>query len=129
MAEGRQARGRYSGADRASVVPPESPHRASRRTYRTDRAPAVAMVFPALRRALADSGEIVFFDRSWYNRAGVEKVMASAQKRLAGIDCDRKDPDAAGQPDPLIVGAPTDMRELEPGQRLSPMPFRTPGLT
>ncbi len=48
---------------------------------------------------------------------------------LAGIDYDRKDPDAVGQPDPLIVGAPTDMRELEPGQRLSPTPFRTPGLT
>ncbi len=26
-------------------------------------------------KQLPDSGEIVFFDRSWYNRAGVEKVM------------------------------------------------------
>ena len=36
------------------------------------------MVLPALRRAPADAGEIVFFDRSWYNRAVVEKVSASA---------------------------------------------------
>jgi polyphosphate kinase 2 (PPK2 family) len=33
------------------------------------------MVFPALYRAPAGGGEIVFFDRSWYNRAGVERVM------------------------------------------------------
>jgi molybdenum cofactor biosynthesis protein B len=40
------------------------------------------MVFPALRRPLARqryiAGEIVLFDRSWYNRAGVEKVMGFA---------------------------------------------------
>jgi hypothetical protein len=41
---------------------------------------------------------------------------------LAGIDYDRKDPDVVGQPDPLIVGAPADMREMDPG-RLSPTPF------
>ena len=46
---------------------------------------------------------------------------------LAGIDYDRKDPDVVGQPDPLIVGAPADMREVEPGQR-SPTPLRPPGL-
>ena len=33
------------------------------------------MVFPALYREPAAGGEIVFFDRSWYNRAGVERVM------------------------------------------------------
>jgi len=48
---------------------------------------------------------------------------------LASIDYDRKDPDAVGRPDPLIVGAPADMRELEPGQRRSPTPFRPSGLT
>jgi hypothetical protein len=33
------------------------------------------VVFPALYRASACAGEIVLFDRSWYNRAGVERVM------------------------------------------------------
>ncbi len=33
------------------------------------------MVLSALRLALAAGGEIVLFDRSWYNRAGVERVM------------------------------------------------------
>jgi hypothetical protein len=41
---------------------------------------------------------------------------------LAGIDYDRKDPDLVGQPDPLIVGVPADMREMDPGL-LSPTPF------
>ena len=41
---------------------------------------------------------------------------------LSGIDYDRKDPGIVGNPDPLIVGAPADMRELEPGQ-LSPTPI------
>ena len=40
----------------------------------------------------------------------------------AGIDYDRKDPDVVGRPDPLIVGAPADMREMDPGL-LSPTPF------
>ena len=33
------------------------------------------MVFPALCDQLPAAGEIVLFDRSWYNRAGVERVM------------------------------------------------------
>ena len=33
------------------------------------------MVFPALRGHLPAAGEIVLFDRSWYNRAGVDHVM------------------------------------------------------
>jgi hypothetical protein len=41
---------------------------------------------------------------------------------LAGIEYDRKDHDAVGHPDPLIIGAPADMRELEPRQ-LSPTPI------
>ena len=41
-----------------------------------DRARAHAMVLPALcRRTCRRAGEIVLFDRSWYNRAGVERVM------------------------------------------------------
>jgi len=33
------------------------------------------MVFSAYVSELPSGGEIVLFDRSWYNRAGVEKVM------------------------------------------------------
>jgi len=39
------------------------------------RARAHAVVLPAVRGASAGRGEIVLFDRSWYNRAGVERVM------------------------------------------------------
>ena len=33
---------------------------------------------------LPSAGEIVLFDRSWYNRAGVEKVMGYAEERQVG---------------------------------------------
>jgi len=33
------------------------------------------VVFPAICSGIALGGEIVLFDRSWYNRAGVERVM------------------------------------------------------
>ena len=33
------------------------------------------MVLPEIRAHLPAGGEIVLFDRSWYNRAGVERVM------------------------------------------------------
>ncbi len=33
------------------------------------------MVFPALYPKPPTSGEMAFFDHSWYNRAGVERVM------------------------------------------------------
>ena len=36
------------------------------------------MVFPAQRGALTSAGEIVAFVRSWYNLAGVERVMGFA---------------------------------------------------
>ena len=36
------------------------------------------MVFPALCAASSAGGEMVLFDRSWYNRAGVERVMGFA---------------------------------------------------
>ena len=42
---------------------------------------------------------------------------------LAGIGYDRKDPDAVGQPDPLIVGAPADMREIGTRSPWSPTPI------
>jgi polyphosphate kinase len=49
--------------------------------------------------------------------------LAAMRSLLSGIDYDRKDPEIVGRPDPLLVGAPADMRELEPSQ-LSPTPFR-----
>jgi hypothetical protein len=49
--------------------------------------------------------------------------LGAMRSLLAGINYDRKDPDVVGQPDLLIVGAPADMRELEPSE-LSPTPFR-----
>jgi polyphosphate kinase 2 len=48
--------------------------------------------------------------------------LAAMRSLLAGIDYDRKDPDVVGRPDPLIVGVPADMREMDPGL-LSPTPF------
>jgi polyphosphate kinase 2 (PPK2 family) len=44
---------------------------------------------------------------------------------LSGIDYDRKDPKVVGEPDPLIVGAPADLRELGNG-KLSPTPLTKP---
>jgi hypothetical protein len=41
---------------------------------------------------------------------------------LVSIDYDRKDPGIVGQPDPLLAGAPADMRELDP-RKLSPTPI------
>jgi hypothetical protein len=47
-------------------------------------------LFSALYPASAGAGEIVIFDRSWYNRAGVERVMGFAadevEKFLEGAD-------------------------------------------
>src|SRR5262249_49453430 len=42
--------------------------------------------------------------------------LAAMRSLLSGIDYDRKDPEVVGQPDALLVGAPADMRELEPSQ-------------
>lgn len=39
------------------------------------------MVLPALHQAPALGGEIVLMDRSWYNRAGVERVMGYCAPR------------------------------------------------
>ncbi len=40
-------------------------------------------------RQLPNKGEIVFFDRSWYNRAVVEPVMDSAPRRSISASCNR----------------------------------------
>ena len=37
--------------------------------------------------ALPAAGEIVLFDRSWYNRAGVERVMGSARRTSISSSC------------------------------------------
>ncbi|MGH3279874.1 MAG: hypothetical protein ACRDNW_12160, partial [Trebonia sp.] len=91
---------------------------------------------------LPSAGEIVLFDRSWYNRAGVERVMGfctseeylefmreapefermlvhSGRARLEAIrhvleqfDYDDKDPEVVGKPDRRIIGPPTLLSEM-----------------
>jgi polyphosphate kinase len=68
------------GAGKGGVI--KADHRAGQparlprhRAARADRAREVADVHPALHAAPARAGEVVIFDRSWYNRAGVERVM------------------------------------------------------
>ena len=39
---------------------------------------------------LPTAGEIVLFDRSWYNRAGVERVMDSAPTMNTGSSCSKR---------------------------------------
>jgi polyphosphate kinase len=48
--------------------------------------------------------------------------LAAMRTLLSGIDYDGKDPEAVGQPDPLIVGAPADLQELGK-EKLSPTPL------
>jgi polyphosphate kinase 2 (PPK2 family) len=52
-----------------------------------DRAREVADVHPALPAAPAGGGEVVIFDRSWYNRAGVERVMGFCTREQAEPSC------------------------------------------
>ena len=73
--EGRDAAGkggtikRITGAAQPALC-------AGRRAPRADRARDDPVVLPALRRpTFPAAGEIVLFDRSWYNRAGVERVL------------------------------------------------------
>ena len=68
----RRGQGRRDQADHGIPQPARRPHR---RPAAPDRARARAMVFPALRQHLPAAGELVLFDRSWYNRAGVEHVL------------------------------------------------------
>jgi len=39
---------------------------------------------------LPAAGEIVMFDRSWYNRAGVERVMGFCTRRITWSSCARR---------------------------------------
>jgi polyphosphate kinase 2 (PPK2 family) len=77
------------------------------------------------------AAKVTMFERTHTPEAPWTVIRSNDKKRarleamrglLAGIEYDRKDHDAVGHPDPLIVGAPADMRELEPG-RLSPTPI------
>ena len=49
--------------------------------YRPDRAREVTDVVQRYLPHLPAGGEVVIFDRSWYNRAGVERVMGLARRR------------------------------------------------
>ena len=74
MFEGRDAAGKGGVIKR--IIEAESACLPCCRARHADREGAGTMVFSALRRRVAfRAGEIVLFDRSWYNRAGVEHVM------------------------------------------------------
>jgi len=77
------------------------------------------------------AAKVTMFERTHTDAAPWTVIRSNDKKRarlaamrslLAGIDYDRKDPDVVGRPDPLIVGVPADMREMDPGL-LSPKPF------
>ena len=73
--EGRDTAGKGGTikADHRAGEPARVP---DRRAARSHRAREVADVHPAVhRRNSRPPGEVVIFDRSWYNRAGVERVM------------------------------------------------------
>ena len=80
------------------------------------------------------AAKVTMFERTDTSHAPWTVIRSNDKKRarieamrslLSGIDYDRKDPAVVGRPDPLIVGAPADMRELDP-QKLSPTPFARP---
>jgi len=80
------------------------------------------------------SAKVTMFERTHTEQAPWTVIKSNDKKRarlaamrslLVGIDYDRKDPGIVGQPDPLLVGAPADMRELDP-HRLSPTPITEP---
>jgi polyphosphate kinase len=77
------------------------------------------------------AAKVTMFERTHTAEAPWTVIKSNDKKRarleamrslLVGIDYDRKDPAIVGQPDPLIAGAPADMRELDPG-KLSPTPI------
>ena len=73
--EGRDAAGK-GGDDQADHrVPQPARRRASSPCRRRPSASAAQWYFQRYVEQLPAAGEIVLFDRSWYNRAGVERVM------------------------------------------------------
>ena len=72
--EGRDTAGKGGTIDSS----PAPSTRASARQWRCPRRPSASRangISSAMSRICPAKGEIVLFDRSWYNRAGVEKVM------------------------------------------------------
>ena len=72
--EGRDAAGK-GGASSASPSPSTLASAASWRSARRPNASAGSGISSAMSPSCRRKGEIVLFDRSWYNRAGVERVM------------------------------------------------------
>ena len=72
--EGRDAAGK-GGTDQAHHRAAQSARRAGRRPEQTIRRERTQWYFQRYVAHLPAAGEIVLFDRSWYNRAGVERVM------------------------------------------------------
>jgi polyphosphate kinase 2 (PPK2 family) len=56
------------------------------------------------------AGEIVIFDRSWYNRAGVERVSASAPRRSTGASW-------SCVPSSSTISSPTESCSSNSGRR------------
>ncbi len=71
--EGRDAAGK--GGTIKRFTQHLNPRGTSGGAGQADRTRGRPVVLPAVRRAPAGAGELVLFDRSWYNRAGVERVM------------------------------------------------------
>ena len=67
--------GREGWHDQAHHGAPQRSPLSRGRPRHPDRTRAGTVVLPALRLPPALRGEIVLFDRSWYNRAGIERVM------------------------------------------------------
>jgi polyphosphate kinase 2 (PPK2 family) len=85
--EGRDGAGK--GAPSRRSPSGSAPGSSGRRAARPHGAGEEPALLPALHPPSAGGGEIVIFDRSWYNRAGVERVMGfcseeASDKFLAG---------------------------------------------
>ena len=72
--EGRDVTGK-DGAINLITERSEPARSAHRGPGQAQQSPAQQMVFPAFCRALPAAQEIALFNRSWYNRAGVEFIM------------------------------------------------------
>ena len=80
--------GRQGRHDRADHRAPEPARRRARRAARArPSASARQWYFQRYVAHLPAAGEIVLFDRSWYNRAGVEHVLGSARRTSTAGSC------------------------------------------
>jgi hypothetical protein len=87
----RRPRRRRQGRHHQALHGTSEPARRARRgPGEADRARTRPVVLPALHQHLPAAGEIVLFDRSWYNRAGVERVMGFCNPANIWNSCARR---------------------------------------